>query len=124
MELAALEITHIAEWRVGDDLPDSAAQRGARHLVEPRSSGRLSGRVGRQDRKERGLSSVTATGGSGFDVTQVSYGMTWGFHWAVWRQVAKYDGLRAAGACVQALMSEVIRHPERGDVLRRMARRR
>jgi hypothetical protein len=51
MELAALEITHIAEWRVGDDLPDSAAQRGARNLVEPRSSGRLSGRVGRQDRK-------------------------------------------------------------------------
>jgi SAM-dependent methyltransferase len=61
---------------------------------------------------------------SGFDVTQVSYRMTWGFHWAVWRQVAKHDGLRAAGAYVQALMSEVIRHRERGDVLRLMARRR
>jgi hypothetical protein len=38
--------------------------------------------------------------------------------------VAKHDGLRAAGAYVQALMSEVIRHRERGDVLRLMARRR
>jgi hypothetical protein len=31
VELSALEVAHLGERRVGDDLPDAAAQLGARH---------------------------------------------------------------------------------------------
>jgi hypothetical protein len=35
VELPAFEVAHIAELRVGDDLSDAAAQRGARHWQRP-----------------------------------------------------------------------------------------
>jgi hypothetical protein len=39
LEIAALMIAHVAEWRVGDDLLDAAAQQGARHWQSLRRRG-------------------------------------------------------------------------------------
>ena len=61
---------------------------------------------------------------SGFEIVDVSYRMTWGFHRPLWRRALAQRGFSAAATQASALLKEVLRRPERRDVLRVVARRR